>query len=129
MKLSNRIMSWILSPGAYAVWHSMGNPEEWRWDAPSEQLIHQSGLWLPLLDKSTKEIPAVIAYPTVFVLGTFVLDCGGEYKGAIGHLERHLIAGRAYRLKNRLCRQAQLSIRKRRNQAVFTKLLVNQEAE
>ena len=29
MKLKNRVMSWILSPGAYAVWMALGVREDW----------------------------------------------------------------------------------------------------
>lgn len=141
MKLSSRIMSWILSPGAYAVWHSMGNPEEWEWCrfGDDDKALRHKPTHLHIDMVEWWELPpAVWAIPFMWfvpllcwMLWPCVIDCRGEYAGAIGYLERHIIAGRALRLRTTLLRPpaSVRSIRKRRNQAVFTKLLINQEVE
>lgn len=131
MKIRNRIMSWVLSPGAYAVWHSMGNPGEWV--IGSDDLTHKTGLRVTVLNwRNAHEqgFPRPIAAFVAFIIGAFIMDCEGEYAGAIGYLERHIIAGRAYRLVKKLRRGRRgSSARQKKNTAVFTKLTVNQEVE
>jgi hypothetical protein len=42
LPMKNRVMSWLLSPGAYAVWRALQNPEEWDSDtAPAYWLDHK----------------------------------------------------------------------------------------
>lgn len=142
MKLSNRIMSWILSPGAYAVWHAAGNPEEWKWDKDSECVEHKTnGVRVLAINNTDPSLPWLFTVPIAFVIASFLVDCEAPYRGAIGHFERHLIAGRIYRLRNRLRREQsgpgfwktlrenhrkKRALRLERNRQVFSKLTVNQ---
>lgn len=95
MKLRNRIMSWILSPGAYAVWHALGAPEEWEptfIDKEVYHLVHKPtgvDLWVPS--------------------GAFYFDCRNtELNNAIGPLERHLVWwSRAYWVRRYFYEQQQ----------------------
>lgn len=129
MKPINWIMSKVLSPGAYAVWHSMGNPEEWVQHTDDTLMHKTTGLSIFALDKSTDQVPSLLAYPVVFLIGSFFVDCKEPYKGAIGYLERHLIAGRVFRTLNSVKQHERKTERQKRNQAVFTRLLVNQEVQ
>lgn len=142
MKLSNRIMSWILSPGAYALWHSASNAEEWRWHRDHEYIEHKTnGVRVTVINSTDPSVPWLITVPLAFLFGTFVIDCEDPYRGAIGYFERHIIAGRVYRLRNRLRRlqdgpgfwkafwenrRKKKELRLARNKAVFSKLTVNQ---
>lgn len=126
MKLHNRIMSWILSPGAYAVWHSLGNSEEWDCRPDRDWIEHKTtGVRLNLLNEENVAAPYFIAGFLAFIIGSFVVDCRDPYEGTIGFFERHLIAGRAARTRNKL-RTARLGSRKQRNRALFSKLMVNE---
>lgn len=126
MKIKNRIMSWVLSPGAYAVWHALGNSEEWEVEA--ERLKHKrADVRLFVLNCYHEDAPpAVVAFPVTCIVSGFLFDCAGKDKGAIGYLERHLIAPRAYRVMRQLAR---VGDRRKKNRNVFTKLTVNQVAE
>lgn len=77
MKLKNRIMSWILAPGAYLVWHALGNLEEWR-------AIAHSGDVFTLVHQPT-DVQLWVAR------GGFFLDCEGELAGSIGPFDRHVL--------------------------------------
>lgn len=133
MKLHNRIMSWLLSPGAYAAWHAMSNPEEWIWDEENDTIDHKTGVffwvkrWWNIAPAPLMWIPPFCFFtvPMMWALWPVFLDAYGEYRGAIGYFERHLIAGRAARLRDKLRKKN--NVRRKRNQAVFTKLTVNQE--
>lgn len=125
MKLSNRIMSWVLSPGAYAVWHSLGNPEEWQYHHDSDYITHKTTqVRLIVPNEDTVDLPYTVAGPLAFLVGSFMLDCLEPFENSIGLFERHLIAGRAARVRNKL-RKARDS-RKQRNRALFSKLMVNE---
>lgn len=124
MKLQNRIMSWVLSPGAYAVWHSMGAVEEWQIDG--DALVHKTTQIQVNVIDYRPHVPAFIGAPITFLIGSFVLDCEGPYKGAIGYFERHLIAGRAFRLQKKLHRRHRTRRRRSASTDVFKKLMVNE---
>lgn len=77
MKLKNRVMSWILAPGAYLVWHAL---EAWdEWDANVHtgdvfELIHMptgARFWTPS--------------------GPFCFDGRNDLEGSIGLIDRHII--------------------------------------
>ena len=116
MKIKNYIMSKILSPGAYAVWHSLGNPEEWG-DPSRHTLPHQSGA--VNLDVS---YGASRFYQ--FLCGGFEFD--DIERPFLGWFERHLVYPRALRMLRRRDKLARMSERKKRNLAVFIKLTVNE---
>lgn len=138
MKLKNRIMSWLLSPGAYALWHSMGNPEEWMWDQENERFYNKSAqlyvrmrLWwtegppFPLLLIP----PITIVALFLWAAWPFVWFTCYSYEDGIGWIDRNLIAGRAMRLRGKLMRRDYKSKKQKQNTAIFTKLTVNQVAE
>lgn len=125
MKLKNRIMSWLLSPGAYAVWHSLGSPEEWEYFHDRDYIRHKTTeVKLKLLNEESVEMPYWIAGFITFLAGSFFVDCHEPYEGTIGYFERHLIAGRAARTRNKLRKLRKA--RKQRNMALFSKLMVNE---
>ena len=128
MKLHNRIMSWILSPGAYAVWHALGVREEWTHDGDDELVHKATGVRLFVLNwRNAPDVPVVFAFVVVFFVGGFIFDCKGEgHRGAIGYLERHIVAIRAYWVVRWLHLRDHGSARKKANMAVFTKLTVNE---
>lgn len=43
MKLKNRVMKTLMSPGTYVVWHALGNPEEWY--RKEYTLVHKPTSW------------------------------------------------------------------------------------
>lgn len=110
MKLKNRIMSWILSPGAYAVWHALGAPEEWLADPHT---LRHCATGVQLWTSS----------------GPFFLDAhyDGQLSspGAIGYFERYLLWPRAWRAR-RVLRRKLVSARKQANMDIFKKLTVNE---
>ena len=122
MKLKNRIMSWILSPGAYALWHSMGNPEEWERSGTS--YMHKQHRWISF-DAPYGEIPPIICGALICIIGSFAFDLNNRH--AIGLFERHLIAGRGYRLAKRIYKQS--STLRKNNMNLFTTLTVNETVE
>lgn len=86
----NRLMKLILSPGAYMVWHALGNPEEWRTDG-------------------SDRLPNICHLPTAtwfYCMGPFdggfffdwYDNSGGRKMGALGALDRHLVWIRASRV-------------------------------
>lgn len=85
MSIKNRIMSWILHPSAYLVWHALGNPEEW--ETPSwHQLKHKTvdvALWMS-------------NGPWFFDQ----IDEGINKLDAIGLFDRHLVYPRARKVHN-----------------------------
>lgn len=137
MKISNRIMSWILSPGAYALWHSMGNPDEWsyRSDSNTSSLRHHSGVSVEIgrwwnLPLPFWLIPLLWIAPMIsWAFWPAILDCEGPFEGSVGYLERHFIAGRAMRLRGKLVKSKKVNHRKQRNRDLFTKLTINQVVE
>lgn len=125
-KLSSRIMSWILSPGAYAVWHALGNPEEWDYVPDRDFIRHKTtAVQLVVMNEATVETPYFIAGFFAFLAGFFLFDARGDYEGSIGIFERHLVVGRAVRTRNKLRKMASNS-RTARNRALFAKLTVNE---
>lgn len=128
------LMQKLLSPGAYALWHSMGNPDEWKWYENDEFFWH--------IGSSTK-IPFErwwrIAPPALYIVPPFLLfippllwafwPCSFDCNGAIGLFERHLVAGRAIRLYSKLRRREKTMAQRQKNQDLFTKLTINQTAE
>lgn len=81
MKIRNRIMSWILSPAAYLVWHAMGNLDEWGSPHEGYKIAHQ---------------------PTGVVFwvanGRWFFDGHGGWSGSIGLFDRHFLWPRAKRV-------------------------------
>ena len=85
MKLKNRVMSWILHPSAYLVWHSMGNPEEWEND---------DGKYLRTMRHRPTGVHFWIGNSSFFFDGY-----GSQWKHSIGLLDRHLLWPRARKLR------------------------------
>lgn len=84
MKLRNRLMSWILSPGTYMVWHALGDPEEWKLD--SHTLVHKAtgfNLW-------------------VANGSWFYGEWDGDKREVFGLFERHLLQFRVRRVVRKL---------------------------
>lgn len=138
MKLKNRIMSWILSPGAYALWHSMGNPEEWKWHGDREAFYNDSArLWVKMTLWWTEgpPFPVLLIPPmsiiavVLWILWPFVWFYCDGYQEGIGWIDRNLIAGRAMRLRSKLIKRDFASKKLKHNRDIFTKLTVNQVAE
>lgn len=129
MKLKNHIMSWILSPGAYAVWHALGDPDEWQHDGDDGLVHKQTALEVRVVDWRTAHtagVPRPFAFVVTLLVSGFMFDCVGKYAGAIGFFERHLVAVRAYRAVKVLHKHKHRSQRVERNRQVFAKLTVNE---
>lgn len=138
MKPYTWLMSKILSPGAFAVWHSMGDPEEWKYDKTNSELHHKTtGLSVHAAHRNSLKpiqdgddlVIFIICAPLMFFFSSFTLDCTGQHKGAIGYLERHLIYGRACRLIKYLTKPEHKKKRRERNRAVFALLTVNERVK
>lgn len=140
MKLYQWLMSKILSPGAYAVWHAMGAPEEWGWDGDRTELVHKTTvrvelhLWWKVGD--TCNPLTVIIFPLILLIlvlsylaSSFTAMPKGPFEGSIGWIDQGLIAGRALRLRKALIKRKTISSRQQRNMDLFTKLTINQVAE
>jgi hypothetical protein len=103
MKLKNRIMSWILHPSAYLVWHALGNPDEWEDDSA---------------DKSSGKVYTIRHLPTGYRLwtanGRMFLDGWSEWEGSIGLIDRWFLWDRAYaitkKMKNKTGKRARLFV-------------------
>jgi hypothetical protein len=138
IKLRNRIMSWILSPGAFALWHSMGNPDEWKWDVDNSRLLNDRAclyvkvqLWWELAPTPLLVVPpfCFVLTPICWMLWPFIGFWCYNYEDGIGWFDRNVIAGRAMRLRTKLMKRDRVSKKQRQNSAIFTKLTVNQVAE
>lgn len=103
MKLKNRIMSWILSPGAYAVWHALGAPEEWVGASADDSASH-----------TIRHIPTGVQLWVAS--GGFFLDCHAPFNGAIGLIDRHILWPRARRIRKKLLAKPS------KNRALFVRM-------
>lgn len=120
MKIRNRIMSWILSPGAYAVWHALGNPGEWHEEA--DRLTH---LQTHITLQADQNAPAIARW---LFLRMFLMD-GYESRGTNRFMlfyERPFVYGRAQRCIRKLRKAARVSQRRKTNMDIFLKLTVNE---
>ena len=134
MKLKNRIMSWVLSPGAYALWHSMGSPDEWVWHAYKDPLFeHKTTQLCVRMDLWWKMPVPCYLFPPLWIVvvlvwafwpnaGFYVVD----HDAAIGPIDAQLIAGRMMRLRKRLLYLERTKNKRAANLAVFKRLTVNE---
>lgn len=123
MKFKNWLMSKLLSPGAYATWHAMGNPDEWEEHGSDRGWLRhkQAGLAFGSGGDAPFRWMAALVAP-------FFFDGHPAYQGhCIGLLERHLVYLRAHRLVNELRRRERTKIFREANQKVFTLLLINED--
>lgn len=124
MKLKNRIMSWILSPGAYAVWHAAGSPEEWELENHDRFLRHKATgilLWVGY--------DGLILFRGIF--GAFVFDGEDRWTGinrpaCIGLFERHIVYPKLMQCALSLMKARKNAERDAANRALFAKLIVNE---
>lgn len=122
MKLKNRIMSWILSPGAYALWHSMGNPEEW-------EEIKDNHTWYLRHKPST--MCMLYGRGCMYGFRGFFLDGSHRYGvgHCIGYFERHLVYPRVRACLKRIRYMQRTSDFRKANTNLLSKLTINQVAE
>jgi hypothetical protein len=105
------LMRLILSPGAFMVWHALGNPEEWRRDGSFVMLHTPTNIRFlyPWPDNSWEKF-------LNRVMVGFMFDGTEEYEGSIGYFDRHILHARACRVELYLTSDQRLS---RRNHALF----------
>ena len=134
MKLKNRIMAALLSPGAYALWHSMGNPEEWEWrDDGKEPYFRHKGSHLKVCMDLWWRIPGpCYLFPFLWwipllswAFNPIWIYCVDQDEG-LGICDRFLIAGRAARLRGRIIRHLKNQQRRKSNSNILAALTVNE---
>lgn len=133
MKLKNRLMAGLLSPGAYALWHSMGNPEEWEWRDCKEPYFRHKGSHLVVRMDLWWRLPLpCYVFPFLWwvplaswALHPIWIHCVDQEAG-LGLCDRFLIAGRASRLRGRITRHLKAQQKRKSNSNILAALTVNE---
>ena len=124
MKIHCWVMSKLLSPGGYALWHSLGNMDEWERD--SYCLIHKNTKLRINCYQAyvSDDAPELMGRINAFIFGGWVFDLkDGSF---LKVYERQLLAGRGYRLFWKIKRVARKKARKKTNMEVFKAMTLNE---